>query len=104
MHHAAWPTVDELPTGGTPELLDELATVLNTLRGAKSEAKVSMKTEIERAQFGGTAEVLEALKGAEGDLRAVGRITGDVRRSSSPRPDRRRRSSSATGFIKQPRV
>ncbi|WP_420174947.1 valine--tRNA ligase [Luteococcus sp. OSA5] len=78
VHQASWPTVDELPTGGTAELLDELATVLIGLRGAKSEAKVSMKTPIERAQFSGTAHVLDELKGAEGDLRAVGRITGEV--------------------------
>ncbi|GAB2470099.1 valine--tRNA ligase [Luteococcus sediminum] len=78
VHHATWPTAEELPTGGDAALLDELATVLIALRGAKSAAKVSMKTEIERAQFSGTAAVVEALQAAEGDLRAVGRITGEV--------------------------
>ncbi|MGO4957722.1 valine--tRNA ligase [Luteococcus sp. Sow4_B9] len=78
VHQAAWPTVDELPEGGQPELLDELATVLIALRGAKSEAKVSMKTEIERAQFCGQQSAIEGLQAAEGDLRAVGRITGEV--------------------------
>ena len=104
VHHAAWPTVDELPTGGTPELLDELATVLNALRGAKSEAKVSMKTEIERAQFSGTAEVLEALKGAEGDLRAVGRITGDVTWVIQPEGPTAVAVELGEPAVKQPRV
>ena len=34
--------------------------------------------EASRAEFTGPAEVLERLKGCEGDLRAVGRLVGDV--------------------------
>ncbi|GAA1392982.1 valine--tRNA ligase [Luteococcus peritonei] len=78
VHHAAWPTVAELPSGGDALLLEDLAVVLAALRGAKSAAKVSMKTEVVRAEFSGTGEVLERLKGCEADLRAVGRITGEV--------------------------
>ena len=78
VHTAAWPTVDELPVSGDPRLLADLATALIALRGAKSNAKVSMKTEVTRAEFVGQADVLDRLKAFEADLRAVGRITGEV--------------------------
>jgi len=83
VHLASWPTTGELPGGGDPALLADLAAVLAALRGAKSSAKVSMKTEVSRAEFSGRADVLERLKGAEADLRAVGRITGEVVWTSS---------------------
>ncbi len=78
VHTAAWPTADELPVSGDPRLLADLATALIALRGAKSNAKVSMKTEVTRAEFVGQADVLDRIKACEADLRAVGRITGEV--------------------------
>ncbi|GAA1372596.1 valine--tRNA ligase [Luteococcus sanguinis] len=78
VHTAAWPTTDELPASGDPRLLADLATALIALRGAKSNAKVSMKTEVTRAEFVGQADVLVRLKAFEADLGAVGRITGEV--------------------------
>ena len=78
VHTVSWPKADELPTGGDALLLDDLATVLIALRGAKSSAKVSMKTEVLKAELVGRGEVLDRLKDTEGDLRAVGRITGEV--------------------------
>ncbi len=78
VHTAAWPTADELPVSGDPRLLADLATALIALRGAKSNAKVSMKTEVTRAEFVGQADVLDRIKAFEADLRAVGRITGEV--------------------------
>ncbi len=78
VHTAAWPTADELPVSGDPRLLADLATALIALRGAKSNAKVSMKTEVTRAEFVGQADVLVRLKAFEADLGAVGRITGEV--------------------------
>lgn len=74
IHLSAWPTVDELPAGGSPELLDDIAAALIGIRGAKSQAKVSMKTEATSASFAGPADVLTRLRSAEADLRAVGRI------------------------------
>ena len=62
----------------TPLLLDDLAVALAAVRGAKSQAKVSMRTEVLRAEFTGAAEVLDRLKEIEADLRAVGRLTGEV--------------------------
>lgn len=55
-----------------------MATALIAIRGAKSSAKVSMKTEVTRADFAAKGEVLERLRQVEADLRAVGRITGEV--------------------------
>ena len=77
IHRSAWPTVDELPEADT-ELMDDVASALIAIRGAKSNAKVSMRTEVTKATFSGPADVLERLRTIEGDLRAVGRIVGDV--------------------------
>ena len=78
VHHAPWPSVDELPTTGEVELMDDIAAALIEIRGAKSQAKVSMKTEASVAEFTGPAEQLERLRTIENDLRAVGRLTGTV--------------------------
>ena len=51
---------------------------LAAVRGAKSQAKVSMRTEVSRAELTGQAEVLDRLKEIEPDLRAVGRLTGEL--------------------------
>jgi len=77
IHRSAWPTVDELPEADT-ELMDDVASALIAVRGAKSNAKVSMRTEVTKAAFSGPADVLERLRAIEADLRAVGRIVGDV--------------------------
>ncbi|HSN43885.1 MAG TPA: valine--tRNA ligase [Propionibacteriaceae bacterium] len=78
VHRQAWPTVDEITAGGDPAVLTHVSAALSAIRGAKSTAKVTMKTEVSRAEFSGPAEVLERLKGCEGDLRAVGRLVGDI--------------------------
>jgi valyl-tRNA synthetase len=79
IHQASWPTPDEIPAGdGDALLLDDVAAALIAIRGAKSSAKVSMKTEVTRADFAAQGEVLDRLKQVESDLRAVGRITGEV--------------------------
>ena len=82
IHHAAWPSSAELVRGlaapGDPALLEDLAAALAAVRGAKSSAKVSMKTEVSAAAFEGPAEVLGRLQAMEADLRAVGRLTGEV--------------------------
>ncbi|SDT17486.1 valine--tRNA ligase [Microlunatus soli] len=79
IHRSSWPTAEEIPAAdGDALLLEDVATALIAVRGAKSSAKVSMKTEVSRADFAGKGEVLERLKQVESDLRAVGRITGEV--------------------------
>ncbi|WP_092610389.1 valine--tRNA ligase [Raineyella antarctica] len=82
VHLAPWPVAEELTEGlvgpGDPELLVDIAAALEGIRGAKSSAKVSMKTEVSRAEFTGEEAVLGRLAGVEADLRAVGRIPGEV--------------------------
>ncbi len=86
VHHAAWPTVDELPTSDEIELMDDIAAALVEIRGAKSQAKVSMKTEALTADFRGPSEQLERLKTIEPDLRAVGRLVGTVTWTATEEP------------------
>ena len=71
---------------GDALLLDDLAAALAAVRGAKSQAKVSMRTEVSRAEFTGAAEVLDRLKEIEADLRAVGRLTGEIQWSAADVP------------------
>jgi valyl-tRNA synthetase len=79
IHQARWPVASELAADeGNPALLDDLAAALIGIRGAKSQAKVSMKTEATRAVFSGPEETLSRLFAAEDDLRAVGRITSPI--------------------------
>ncbi len=78
IHLTPWPSTDELPTAGDPSLLTDIAAALVEIRGAKSHAKVSMKTVADRAEFTGAADQLSRLQAIEPDLRSVGRLTGDV--------------------------
>jgi valyl-tRNA synthetase len=78
IHRADWPVVEEIAVSGDPALLSDVSAALIQIRGAKSQASVSMKTEISLAKFYGTADALRHLQAVEPDLRAVGRITGDV--------------------------
>jgi valyl-tRNA synthetase len=78
IHLATWPDPAETAVGGDPELLSDVAAALIDIRGAKSKAKVSMKAEISVATLSGSADRLSRLQAVETDLRAVGRITGDL--------------------------
>jgi valyl-tRNA synthetase len=86
IHTATWPTAEELSTGGDALLLDDLAVALAAVRGAKSQAKVSMRTDVSRAEFTGAADVLDRLKAIEPDLRAVGRLAGEIQWSAADVP------------------
>ncbi|MBA3528319.1 MAG: valine--tRNA ligase, partial [Propionibacteriaceae bacterium] len=78
IHQTSWPLAEEVAAGGDPVLLDDVADALVAIRGAKSLAKVSMKTEVISAQFSGPAASLSRLQLVEADLRGVGRLVGDV--------------------------
>ena len=76
VHRAAWPTTDECAAGDAdPQQLTVVGVALGALRGAKSQAKVSQRTEVSRAVITGPAASLDLLRGAEGDLRAAGRVS-----------------------------
>ncbi len=86
VHLATWPTADDVPGGGDPAVLTSVSSALIEIRGAKSQAKVSMRAEIARATISGPAAALDHLRAAEGDLRAVGRITGPISWAESDGP------------------
>ena len=78
IHRASWPRVEEIEVDGDPELLADIAAALVEIRGAKSQAKVSMKTEVTAAHLSGPGRTLDRLRTVDADLRAVGRITGEL--------------------------
>jgi valyl-tRNA synthetase len=76
IHRASWPDVSELgAVDGDPAVLGAVAAALIGIRGAKSQAKVSMKHELSAVEFTGSATALDAVRLAEGDLLRAGRIT-----------------------------
>jgi valyl-tRNA synthetase len=78
IHRSSWPVAEEVIVSGDPGLLSDVSDALIQIRGAKSQASVSMKTEISLAKFYGSAQALTHLQAVESDLRAVGRITGEI--------------------------
>ena len=78
IHRTRWPVAEEVVVSEDPGLLSDVSAALIQIRGAKTQARVSMKTEISLAKFYGTAGALTHLQAVEPDLRAVGRIAGDV--------------------------
>ena len=59
-------------------MLGIVGEVLASLRGVKSEAQVSMKTPLVDVTFAGPTGHLEVVAAVEDDLRAVGRIVGEL--------------------------
>ncbi len=79
IHLAAWPTREEL--GGLPgdaSVLDGVAAALIGIRGAKSNAKVSMRTPLAHAEVRGPETLVRGAEQAAADLRNVGKIVGDL--------------------------
>jgi valyl-tRNA synthetase len=74
IHRAPWPTVHELRSQEDPDLLRLAGEALSQVRRAKSERKVSMRTEVPLAEVLGPAALLERLALAADDVRSAGRI------------------------------
>jgi len=77
IHRAAWPKASELTDGldNTNATLLSLASVaVGGVRKAKSDAKVSMRSEVQSATLRAPKAQLEALRKLAGDLRSVGHI------------------------------
>ncbi|ANS78498.1 Valyl-tRNA synthetase [Serinicoccus hydrothermalis] len=82
VHTQPWPVVQELSLPGAddapPALLSTVGQALAGLRRAKSEAKVKMRTEISAATIAGPASELDQVRSALSDLRAAGKVVGEV--------------------------
>lgn len=59
-------------------MLDAVAAALAGIRGAKSNAKVSMRAELARVEVAGPAGLVAAARHASDDLRKAGKITGEL--------------------------
>ncbi|WP_203579581.1 valine--tRNA ligase [Microbacterium hibisci] len=72
VHNAPWP--EPLGVEGDPAVLGVVGEALIGIRRAKTEAKVSQKAAVSHVMIAAPADAIAALRLAEGDLRAVGRI------------------------------
>jgi valyl-tRNA synthetase len=74
VHRAPWPAATELPAGGDPAVVSVVATALAGVRKAKSDAKVSMRADVESATVTAPAEQVALVEAARSDLVEAGRI------------------------------
>ena len=76
----SWPTpaADLGTTRSDPRVLVVAGEVLAGIRGAKTAAQVSMRAEVAKVEVSGPAEQLVLARRAEEDLRAAGRIVGEI--------------------------
>ena len=81
IHRATWPhpadDLDAIPHD--PAVLTVAAAALAGIRGAKSTAKVGMKTPVTSAEVRAPQQRLHQLMRALDDVRAAGRVVGDVK-------------------------
>ena len=74
VHRAPWPRLDEFKgLIGEPGVLDAVASILGEVRRAKSDAKTSMRTEVELVEVTADAGTVGLARQAEGDLLAAAR-------------------------------
>jgi valyl-tRNA synthetase len=80
IHRSAWPQVTGLGSAAAadPSAVDAVAAALAGIRGAKSQAKVSMRAQLSRVEISGPAAMVAAAELAADDLRAAGKITGEL--------------------------
>ena len=80
VHRPTWPVADDLAvfTDTDPAMLDAVAQALAGLRGVKSQAKVSQRTEVSSAQVSGVRRLLDLTAQAQADLSAAAKIVGEL--------------------------
>ncbi|MGY1734174.1 valine--tRNA ligase [Geodermatophilus sp. SYSU D01045] len=74
VHRAPWPAADELPGGGDPAVVEVAAEALAAVRKAKSEAKQSMRADVESATVTAPEVQVPLVEAARDDLVSAGRI------------------------------
>ncbi|MCU1460789.1 MAG: tRNA synthetase valyl/leucyl anticodon-binding protein [Acidimicrobiales bacterium] len=85
IHRASWPDAGAIPAaGGDPLVLEVAATVLGAVRRAKSEAKLSQRAPVDRVLVRDTAERIDALERARGDLVEAGSVAELVTEVGEP--------------------
>ena len=84
IHASRWPDGELDPAVGDGEVLDTVGSVLSAVRRAKSDAKQSMRTAVERVLVRGPAEVVARIRLGVEDLKTAGVIeTLDIQESAS---------------------
>ncbi|TFV46512.1 valine--tRNA ligase [Blastococcus sp. TF02A-35] len=74
VHRAPWPAAAELPVDGDPAVIPAVAAALAGVRKAKSDAKQSMRAEVETATVTAPADQVPLVEAARADLADAGRI------------------------------
>ncbi|WP_448624632.1 valine--tRNA ligase [Geodermatophilus sp. URMC 64] len=74
VHRSTWPAASELPRGGDPAVLEVAGVALAGVRKAKSDAKVSMRADVESATVTAPAAQVPLVEAARSDLVDAGRI------------------------------
>jgi valyl-tRNA synthetase len=76
IHRTQWPTSSEFAGHiGDAAVLEKTAEVLSNVRGAKSTARVSMRTEVELLVVRGSKDQLALVDQADSDLRDAARAS-----------------------------
>jgi valyl-tRNA synthetase len=80
IHRQPWPAAADLGSAASssPAMLTAVAGVLTGIRGAKSQAKVKMRTALASVTVTGPADAVALAEQAAGDLRAAGNVVGDL--------------------------
>ena len=77
VHRSSWPTMHEFGTSATHVPTDTYASacvVLESIRRAKSTAKVSQRAEVATCTVSGPDGFLAAVRSGEDDVRAAGAV------------------------------
>jgi valyl-tRNA synthetase len=74
VHRSRWPSSAEFDgLTGDPDVLEAASRILGEIRRAKSDAKVSMRAEVESVLVTADTALLDQAREAEGDFLAAGR-------------------------------